>query len=33
MYYPEFCALVLKKFREDDEEQFAQIMFKVRRHE
>ena len=29
VYFPEFCAVVLKKFREEDEEQFAQIMFKV----
>ena len=30
VYFPEFCTVVLKKFREEDEEQFAQIMFKVR---
>ena len=30
IFFPEFCEIVLKKFREDDEEQFAQIMFKVR---
>ena len=29
VYFPEFCAVVLKKFREEDEEQFSQIMFKV----
>ena len=27
---PDFRHIVLKKFREDDEEQFAQVMFKVR---
>ena len=29
VYFPDFCQIVLKKFREDDEEQFAQVMFKV----
>ena len=29
VFFPEFCDVALKKFREDDEEQFAQIMFKV----
>ena len=29
MFFPEFIKVVLKKFREDDEEQFAQVMFKV----
>merc|ERR1712150_354746 len=29
VYFPEFCAVVLKKFREEDEEQFSQIMFKM----
>ena len=29
VYFPEFCAVILKKFREEDEEQFSQIMFKV----
>ena len=29
VFFPEFCAVVLKKFREEDEEQFAQIMFKA----
>ena len=30
IFFPEFCDIVLQRFREDDEEQFAQIMFKVR---
>jgi Ca2+-binding EF-hand superfamily protein len=29
VFFPEFSKVVLKKFREDDEEQFAQVMFKV----
>jgi Ca2+-binding EF-hand superfamily protein len=29
IYFPEFCRVVLRKFREDDDEQFAQVMFKV----
>ena len=29
IYFPEFCSVVLRKYREDDEEQFAQVMFKV----
>ena len=29
VYFPEFCRVVLAKFREDDDEQFAQVMFKV----
>ena len=29
IFFPEFCDIVLQRFREDDEEQFAQIMFKV----
>ena len=29
VFFPEFCAVVLKKFREEDEDQFAQILFKV----
>ena len=29
VYFPEFCKVVLDKFREDDDEQFAQVMFKV----
>ena len=29
VFFPEFCKVVLKKFREDDEDQFAQVMFKV----
>ena len=29
VFFPEFCAVVLRKFREEDEEQFSQIMFKV----
>ena len=30
IYFPEFCNVISKKFREDDEEAFRQIMFKVR---
>ena len=30
VYFPEFCRVALAKFREEDEEQFSQIMFKVR---
>ena len=29
IYFPEFCKVVLRKFREDDEEAFRQEMFKV----
>ena len=29
IYFPEFCAVILKKFREDDEDVFNQNMFKV----
>ena len=29
IYFPEFCKVILKKFREDDEELFNQNMFKV----
>ena len=29
IFFPEFCRIVLRKFREEDEEQFAQVMFKV----
>ena len=29
IFFPEFCQIVLKKFREDDESEFAQVMFKV----
>lgn len=29
VFFPEFCSVVLKKFREEDEDQFAQILFKV----
>ena len=29
VYFPEFCGVVLKKFREDDEDQFCQMMFKM----
>jgi len=29
VYFPEFCKIVLRKFREDDEDQFMQITFKV----
>lgn len=29
IYFPEFCRVVLRKYREDDDEQFAQVMFKM----
>ena len=29
IYFPEFCKVIHKKFREDDEELFSQNMFKV----
>ena len=29
VYFLEFCKALLAKFREDDDEQFAQVMFKV----
>ena len=29
IFFPEFCQIVLKKFREDDESEFARVMFKV----
>ena len=29
IYFPEFCKVIQKKFREDDEELFKQNMFKV----
>ena len=31
IFFPEFCQIVLKKFREDDESEFAQVMFKVKK--
>ena len=30
IYFPEFCKVIHKKFREDDEELFRQNMFKVK---
>ena len=30
IYFPEFCKVVHKKFREEDEEIFRQNMFKVK---
>ena len=30
IYFPEFCKVIQRKFREDDEELFSQNMFKVR---
>ena len=30
IYFPEFCKVVQKKFREEDEDLFRQNMFKVR---
>ena len=29
IYFPDFCNIVLKRFREEDEEEFAKTMFKV----
>ncbi len=29
IYFEDFCRLMLRKFREDDEEEFIKIMFKV----
>ena len=29
IYFPEFCEVILKKFREEDEDVFNQNMFKV----
>ena len=29
VFFPEFCSVCLKKFREDDEDQFAQVLFKL----
>ena len=29
VFFPEFCKVVLNKYREEDQEQFSQIMFKV----
>ena len=29
IFFPDFSSLVLRKLREDDEEEFAQVMFKV----
>merc|ERR1712079_157390 len=29
IYFPEFCNVILKKFREEDEELFNQNMFKI----
>ena len=29
VFFPEFCDVVLRKFREDNEEEFAEVMFKV----
>ena len=30
IYFPDFCSIVLKRWREADEEAFRQNMFKVR---
>ena len=32
IFFPDFCKLCLRKFREFDEENFRQIMFKVSVH-
>ena len=29
VFFPEFCDVVLRKFREDNEKEFAEVMFKV----
>ena len=29
IFFPEFCQIVHKRFREENEEEFAQVMFKV----
>ena len=29
VHFPEFCKIVIKKYREEDEELFRQNMFKV----
>ena len=29
VFFPDFCKVVLNKYREEDQEQFSQIMFKV----
>ena len=29
IYFPDFCAIVLRRYREEDEEEFAKTMFKV----
>ena len=29
IFFPEFCEVVLARFREEDEESFSQNMFKV----
>ena len=31
IYFPDFCKIVVKRWREDDEEMFRQNMFKVSR--
>ena len=29
IFFPDFCSIVLKRYREEDEEEFAKTMFKV----
>ena len=29
IFFPDFCDIVLKRFREEDEEELAKTMFKV----
>ena len=29
IFFPDFCNIVLKRYREEDEEEFAKTMFKV----
>ena len=31
IYFPEFCQIVTKKYRDEDAEMFRQNMFKVRK--
>ena len=30
IYFPDFCKIIIEKYRQDDEELFRQNMFKVR---
>ena len=33
IYFEDVCKLILRKFREEDEEEFIKIMFKVKSHQ